>query len=83
MSVTVPVVQFIQILTNSAPRPHKTRDFMTDKKLSEKEIERRKQASLKAASAPKPHEAFQQFGGKGGKSGGKMAKNRIQRHQGR
>ena len=55
---------------------------MSDKKLSDREIERRKQASEKAASAPKPHEAFQQAGGKG-KPGGKMAKNRIQRHQGR
>ena len=50
-------------------------------KLSDKEIERRKkQAALKAA-APKPHENFAQA--KGGKSGPKPPKNRMQRHQGR
>jgi hypothetical protein len=50
-------------------------------KLSDKEIERRKQASLKAAAA-KPHENFGQTGGKG-KQGPKPPKARMQRHQGR
>jgi len=51
-------------------------------KLSDKEIERRKKQAEMNASAPKGHEAFQQFGGKG-KSGPKQPKARIQRHQGR
>jgi hypothetical protein len=50
-------------------------------KLSDKEIERRKQASLKAAAA-KPHENFGQTKG-GGKQGPKPPKARMQRHQGR
>jgi hypothetical protein len=53
---------------------------MADKKLSDKEIERRKQAALKAVP-PKPHENFVQA--KGGKSGPKPPKARMQRHQGR
>jgi hypothetical protein len=56
--------------------------FMTDKKPSDKEIERRKQASLKAAAA-KPHETFLQNKGGGGKQGPKPPKARMQRHQGR
>jgi hypothetical protein len=55
---------------------------MTDKKPSDKEIERRKQASLKAAAA-KPHESFLQNKGGGGKQGPKPPKARMQRHQGR
>jgi len=55
---------------------------MADKKLSDKEIERRKQASLKAA-APKPHENFAPGKGGGGKQGPKPPKARMQRHQGR
>jgi hypothetical protein len=54
---------------------------MTDK-LSDKEIERRKQASLKAPP-PKPHEAMlaQNKGGKGPKPAAPKARNF--RHQGR
>ena len=51
-------------------------------KLSDKEIERRKHQAEMNAAAPKPHENFQQFGGKG-KSGPKPPKARMQRHQGR
>ena len=54
---------------------------MADKKPSDKEIERRKQASLKAAAA-KPHENFLQAKANG-KSGAKPLKARMQRHQGR
>jgi hypothetical protein len=54
---------------------------MADKKLSDKEIERRKQAALRAVP-PKPHENFVQAKG-GGKSGPKPLKARMQRHQGR
>jgi hypothetical protein len=53
---------------------------MADKP-SDKEIERRKQQAALKAAAPKPHENFMQS--KGGKSGPKPAKARIQRHQGR
>jgi hypothetical protein len=51
-------------------------------KLSDKEIERRKQASLKAPP-PKPHENFVQVAGKGKAGGPKSPKGRIFRHQGR
>jgi hypothetical protein len=54
---------------------------MTDK-LSDKEIERRKQQAALNAAGPKPHENFLQAGGKG-KSGPKPSKARMQRHQGR
>lgn len=50
-------------------------------KLSDKEIERRKQQAALKAAQPKPHENFVQ--GKGGKSGPKPPKARMQRHQGR
>lgn len=50
-------------------------------KLSDREIERRKQAALKAPP-PKPHENFLQAGNKG-KTGPKSPKGRIFRHQGR
>jgi hypothetical protein len=52
---------------------------MTDK-LSDKEIERRKQQAALAA-APKPHEA--QLSKNAGKHGPKPPKARMQRHQGR
>lgn len=51
-------------------------------KLSDKEIERRKQQAALKAAAPKPHENFVQAKG-GGKHGSKQPKARIQRHQGR
>jgi len=53
-------------------------------KLSDKEIERRKQQAALKAAAPKPHEAFLQAGGKG-KAGHQqpLAKGRNFRHQGR
>jgi hypothetical protein len=51
-------------------------------KLSDKEIERRKQQAALKAAAPKPHENFLQAKG-GGKHGPKPPKNRMQRHQGR
>jgi hypothetical protein len=50
-------------------------------KLSDKEIERRKKQAVLNAAPPKPHENFTQA--KGGKSGPKPPKNRMQRHQGR
>ena len=49
-------------------------------KLSDKEIERRKQQAALKAAAPKPHENFVQA--KPGK-GPKPPKARMQRHQGR
>ena len=49
-------------------------------KLSDKEIERRKQQAALKAAQPKPHENFVQA--KPGK-GPKQPKARIQRHQGR
>jgi hypothetical protein len=55
---------------------------MTDK-LSDKEIERRKQQAAHDAASPKPHEAFLAHGK--GKQGHKqmMSKGRDFRHQGR
>ena len=50
-------------------------------KLSDKEIERRKQQAAAAAQA-KPHQTFQDAKG-GGKHGPKPPKARMQRHQGR
>ena len=51
-------------------------------KLSDKEIERRKQQAALKAATPKPHENFVQAGAKG-KAGAKSPKGRIFRHQGR
>jgi len=52
-------------------------------KLSDKEIERRKQQAAQNAAAPKPHEAMLQA--KGSKQGHKQmaSKGRDFRHQGR
>jgi hypothetical protein len=51
-------------------------------KLSDKEIERRKQQAAQNAAAPKPHENMLQT--KGGKHDGpKSPKGRMFRHQGR
>jgi hypothetical protein len=54
--------------------------FAMADKLSDKEIERRKQQAALKAAQPKPHESFVQAKGK---SGPKPVKARIQRHQGR
>jgi len=56
-------------------------NFTMADKLSDKEIERRKQQAALKAAQPKPHENFVQA--KGGKSGPKPPKARMQRHQGR
>jgi hypothetical protein len=54
--------------------------FTMADKLSDKEIERRKQQAALKAAQPKPHENFVQAKGK---SGPKPGKARMQRHQGR
>ena len=55
---------------------------MTDKKPSDKEIERRKKQAELNAAPPKPHENFAPGKG-GGSRGPKPPKARMQRHQGR
>jgi len=56
--------------------------FTMSDKLSDKEIERRKQQAALKAAQPKPHENFLAAKG-GGKHGPKPPKARMQRHQGR